>query len=49
MFELAEDAPFPMKVHVSLLEAGRIRHAWWYGMPGEDAVERDVAVLARTT
>jgi hypothetical protein len=26
---------------------GRIRHAWWYGSPGEVAVERDVAELTR--
>src|SRR4051794_24897263 len=45
-FELgAEGAPFPMKVVVSMPEPGRLRHAWWYGRPGEEAVERDVAEL----
>ena len=43
-FELgAEGAPFPMKVVVSTPGPGRIRHAWWYGSPGDEAVERDVA------
>jgi hypothetical protein len=37
--------PYPMKVVVSVPEAGRLRHAWWYGSPGEHAVERDVAEL----
>jgi hypothetical protein len=41
-------APFPMKVIVSVPEAGTIRHSWWYGPPGEAAIERDVAVLHRT-
>jgi hypothetical protein len=35
--------PYPMKVVVSVPEPGRLRHAWWYGSPGEDAQERDVA------
>lgn len=49
-FELgAESSPFPMKVVVSMLEPGRLRHSWWYGSPGEGAVERDVAVLERIT
>jgi hypothetical protein len=30
-------------------EPGRIRHVWWYGAPGEEAVMRDVAELARTS
>ena len=35
-FELgAESSPFPMKVEVSMPEPGRLRHAWWYGAPGE--------------
>jgi len=47
-FELgAESSPFPMKVEVSMPEPGRLRHAWWYGAPGEEAIERDVAVLTR--
>lgn len=37
-------APYPMKV-VSVPEPGRLRHAWWYGSPGEELTERDVAVL----
>ena len=49
-FELgAEGSPFPMKVEVSMPEPGRLRHSWWYGAPGEEAVERDVAVLDRVT
>ena len=49
-FELGvEGSPFPMKVVLSMPEPGHLRHAWWYGAPGEDAIERDVAVLARTT
>jgi hypothetical protein len=37
--------PYPMKVVVSVPEPGRLRHSWWYGPAGEDAVERDVAEL----
>lgn len=37
--------PYPMKVVVSVPEPGRLRHAWWYGSPGETATERDVAEL----
>ena len=49
-FELgSESSPFPMKVEVSMPEPGRLRHAWWYGAPGEEAIERDVAVLTRVT
>jgi hypothetical protein len=49
-FELgSERSPFPMKVEVSMPEPGRLRHAWWYGAPGEEAIERDVAVLTRMT
>ena len=49
-FELgAESSPFPMKVVVSMPEPGRLRHSWWYGAPGQEATERDVAVLVRTT
>jgi hypothetical protein len=47
-FELGDEpSPFPMKVVVSIPEAGRIRHAWWYGSPGEEAVERDVVEFTR--
>ena len=35
--------PYPMKVVVTVPEPGRLRHAWWYGSPGDDLVERDVA------
>ncbi|MDQ1533024.1 MAG: hypothetical protein QOF28_785 [Actinomycetota bacterium] len=50
IFELgAEGSPFPMKVELSMPEPGRIRHSWWYGAPGEDPIQRDVAVLERTT
>jgi len=40
-----EPAAFPMKVVVSVPEPGRIRHSWWYGRPGDVAVERDVSVV----
>ena len=50
VFELgAEASPFPMKVELSMPEPGRIRHSWWYGVPGEGAIERDVSVLTRLT
>jgi hypothetical protein len=38
-------APYPMKVVVSVPAPGRLRHSWWYGPPGGQAVERDVAEL----
>jgi len=41
--------PYPMKVVVSVPTPGRLRHAWWYGSPGEHAVERDVAELEIVT
>jgi hypothetical protein len=47
-FELgAEASAFPMKVVVSMPEPGHLRHSWWYGAPGEEAVERDVSTLER--
>ena len=50
VFELgAEGSPFPMKVEVSMAAPGELRHSWWYGRPGEEAIERDVAVLRRLT
>ena len=50
VFELgAESSPFPMKVIVSMPEPGRIHHSWWYGRPGEEPIERDVADLTLTT
>jgi hypothetical protein len=41
--------PYPMKVVVSVPTPGRLRHAWWYGSPGGQAVERDVAELEIVT
>jgi hypothetical protein len=38
-------APYPMKVVVSLPAPGRLRHAWWYGPAGGQAVEREVSEL----
>jgi hypothetical protein len=38
-----------MKVVVSVPEPSRLRHAWWYGSPGEQATERDVAELELVT
>lgn len=50
VFELgAEGSPFPMRVVVTMPEPGQLRHAWWYGAPGEEAVEREVSVLERVT
>jgi hypothetical protein len=44
VFEPRDGAvPYPQKVVLSMPEPGRIRHAWWYGSPGEQAVERDVS------
>jgi hypothetical protein len=45
----AEGSSFPMKVQLSVPEPGRIRHVWWYGRPGGEAVERDVSDLRLTT
>jgi hypothetical protein len=42
-------APYPLKVVLSVPAPGRLRHAWWYGRPGEDAAERDVAELELAT
>ena len=48
-FELGDEAsPYPLKVVVSMPEPGRLRHSWWYGAPGGEAVEREVAELVRT-
>jgi hypothetical protein len=48
-FELGpEGSPFPMKVLLSMPEPERLRHAWWYGRPGGNAIERDVSELTRT-
>src|SRR6478735_5507007 len=46
VFELGDGpAPYPMKVVLSVPQPGCLRHAWWYGSPGEDASEREVAEL----
>ena len=42
-------APYPMKVVLSVPQPGRLRHAWWYGSPGGEASERDVAELGIVT
>ena len=44
-----EPTSFPMKVVVSVPEPGRIHHSWWYGRPGDIAVERDVSDVTRQT
>ena len=49
-FELGnEPSPFPMRVDVSMIEPGKFRHSWWYGRPGGEAEERDVAILQRVS
>jgi hypothetical protein len=49
-FELGpEGSPFPMRVDLMMPEPGQLRHSWWYGAPGGEAIERDVAVLRRVT
>lgn len=49
-FDLGDEpSPFPMKVVMTMLEPGRLRHSWWYGGPEEGAVERDVSELTLTT
>jgi hypothetical protein len=46
VFELGDGpAPYPMKVVVNVPGPGRLRHAWWYGSPGDELAERDVAEL----
>jgi hypothetical protein len=48
IFEVGvEGSPFPMRVEVSVPAPGRIRHSWWYGRPGDEAVERDVSEVTR--
>jgi hypothetical protein len=48
VFEVGvEGSPFPMRVEVSVPGPGRIRHSWWYGRPGDEAVERDVSEVTR--
>jgi hypothetical protein len=48
-FEPEGPEPFPMKVVVTMLDGGRLRHAWWYGRPGGEAEERDVSILERVS
>jgi hypothetical protein len=46
VFELGgEVAAYPMKVVISIPEPGSLHHSWWFGAPGEEAVERVVADL----
>jgi hypothetical protein len=48
VFELGtEPTPFPMRVELTMPEPGKLRHSWWYGRPGGEAVERDVSILER--
>jgi hypothetical protein len=48
VFELGDEpSPFPMKVVVTVLGPGHLRHSWWYGRPGDVLVERDVAEMNR--
>jgi hypothetical protein len=49
VFEPRDAVPYPMKVTVSVPAPGRIRHGWWYGMPGEELTERDVSEVALVT
>ena len=42
----AESLPYPMKVVIAVPGPGRLRHSWWYGPAGGEAVERDVSELA---
>jgi hypothetical protein len=49
VFEPGDVAPYPMKVVLSVPKPGRLRHAWWYGSPGQELVERDVAELEIVT
>ena len=46
-FEPGPGEPFPVKVVIAVPEPGTLRHAWWYGPPEGEAVERDVAVLTK--
>ncbi len=48
VFELgSEVAAYPMKVVVSMPEVDHLHHSWWFGTPGEEAVERVVADVYR--
>ena len=46
VFELGDaTSPFPMKITIAMPEPGRLVHSWWYGPPGEVAMEHDKAEL----
>jgi hypothetical protein len=48
VFELgSEVAAYPMKVVISMPEVDHLHHSWWFGAPGEEAVERVVADVYR--
>jgi hypothetical protein len=48
VFELCgEPSAYPMKVVMSVPQPGRLHHAWWFGAPGQVAVERVIAELTR--
>jgi hypothetical protein len=48
-FEPDGPVPYPMKVVVSVPKPGALRHAWWYGSPGAEPMERDVADVELAT
>lgn len=43
-----EPAAFPVAIRISMPEPGRLVHAWSYGAPGEEPIERDRAELTRS-
>jgi hypothetical protein len=48
VFELGNEiAAYPMKVVISMPEADHLRHSWWFGAPGEEAIERVVTDVYR--
>jgi hypothetical protein len=48
VFEAGDQVtPYPMKVVLSMPKADHLHHAWWFGAPGEEPVERVVAELIR--
>jgi hypothetical protein len=48
VFEAGDEVtPYPMKVVISMPKADHLHHAWWYGAPGEEPIERVVAELTR--
>jgi hypothetical protein len=47
VFELGDEAaPYPMKIVLTMPAPGKMRHAWWYGPAGGEAVEQEVAEVA---